>query len=1072
MAVSDHARQLASAISALYGGVGGETQQQANAWLNSFSQQPQAWEACLELLDPALDAEVAFFCANMLLTKARKEWHKVARDQQLRMAAIISDKFRAFLGSTAQARLALQRLGLLLAAVASLSGPTACREFCGQCMSMVAALPGGGGGSGGEGGQLMAECGLAMLSALGEEIANMDGSRRRDLVAATEPAWGQIAAAAQQLASSAPAQGGGGYGLLLAALQCLHTWLGLSADGISPTRASPGQLAAAHPGLLPALAPLLAPGAAQMAAGADRVQLLATEVLCELLGPGTFGDDGAQERAALEAAAAALLSLRDAALAPGEAGAAAARGAAAVAGALAERDAELVCGASAAALPLAQLMLECVQRPEREVAQAAVEYFLMVNTVPLAARHPQMGAPLYSSLAPLLLAHARFPEGFESWADCVEEDEEAFTRFREQSASELLEISYNMVGPPLLSGLRDAAVAAPCWREAEAALFALRAVGGPARRAAAAGDAAAAGLLASLFAELCGPGGRAGAALAASPQAQATAAELVGAYAPWFEAAEGAPLDGALDLLLRCLSAPAARPPAAAALRALCSRCAARLGGAPAAGAALGRLLELAAPAVAPPPPEGQPAAPCAAPFEDRTAVAEALARVAAALPPPDAPAAAAFLAAPHVARARSVLQHGGDAAARGGPAAAQQLLNTLSDEIRLVAAIVRRLELPPAGFAGGPGAPPGAPQHPALAVLESCWPLLGAVAESPLCRQEAGLVDAVCEVFNRVLQGARSAAKPLLPTLLRSVLDIFAAHHHPACLHTLAAVAEAFGELRGDPAAAAAQRGALEGAVAASAAALAARAAAGQPAAASGELLRGLLAAGDAHLVFAQRLLLGGGSDADADGGDAGPPPVDPACLDALAEAAVQAAGLREKEPASAALGFLGHLLGVANKGAAPSPLAAAAAAAAAARGAANGALQGGGTQQRAAAAAAAHRALAPRGEALVRVLVLGACDTAPRQLLRPLAGVLYSLLTSPSLGEPSAGWLLAALQSPGLPGAAAGLLAEPDAAAFAKAALRRPPLPRGRFDALVADFAAIPRGEGTGDALLAYEL
>jgi hypothetical protein len=87
---SDHAaQQLASAISALYGGVGGQTQQQANAWLNSFSQQPQAWEACLELLDPALDAEVGFFCANMLLTKTRKEWHKVPRDQQLRMAAII-----------------------------------------------------------------------------------------------------------------------------------------------------------------------------------------------------------------------------------------------------------------------------------------------------------------------------------------------------------------------------------------------------------------------------------------------------------------------------------------------------------------------------------------------------------------------------------------------------------------------------------------------------------------------------------------------------------------------------------------------------------------------------------------------------------------------------------------------------------------------------------------------------------------------------------------------------------------------------------------------------------------------
>ncbi len=309
-----------------------------------------------------------------------------------------------------------------------------------------------------------------------------------------------------------------------------------------------------------------------------------------------------------------------------------------------------------------------------------------------------------------------------------------------------------------------------------------------------------------------------------------------------------------------------------------------------------------------------------------------------------------------------------------------------------------------------------------------------------------------------RVLQAARSAAKPLLPHLLRSVSDIFAAHHHPACLMTLAAVAEAFGELKTDAAAGAAQRAAFEGAVAASAAVLTARAAAGAPLAASGDLLRALLAAADVHVVFAQRLLLGAAPGDDAGDEAAAAPAVDPACLDALCEAAAQAAGLREKEPASAAFGFLGHMLGVLNKSPAPAPAPA---------GAANGASGGGG-----AAAAAVHRALAPRGEALTRTLVLAAADTAPRQLLRPLAGVLYALLTSHTFGDPAAQWLLAALQAPGLPGVAAGLLQEADAAAFAKAALRRPPLARGRFDALVMDFAAIPRGEGTGDALLAYEL
>lgn len=55
---------------------------------------------------------------------------------------------------------------------------------------------------------------------------------------------------------------------------------------------------------------------------------------------------------------------------------------------------------------------------------------------------------------------------------------------------------------------------------------------------------------------------------------------------------------------------------------------------------------------------------------------------------------------------------------------------------------------------------------------------------------------------------------------------------------------------------------------------------------------------------------------------------------------------------------------------------------------------------------------------------------------------------------------------------GMAAGLLKPSDCEAFAKLAVKQPALPRGRFDALLMDFAAIPRGEGTSDALLAYEL
>jgi hypothetical protein len=82
------AAQLHQAILALYG-PHPEAVQQANAWLNSFSKEAAAWEACLAMLDPQQVAEVCFFAANMLLTKARAEWLKLDEAQQRHIAAVI-----------------------------------------------------------------------------------------------------------------------------------------------------------------------------------------------------------------------------------------------------------------------------------------------------------------------------------------------------------------------------------------------------------------------------------------------------------------------------------------------------------------------------------------------------------------------------------------------------------------------------------------------------------------------------------------------------------------------------------------------------------------------------------------------------------------------------------------------------------------------------------------------------------------------------------------------------------------------------------------------------------------------
>lgn len=68
--------------------------------------------------------------------------------------------------------------------------------------------------------------------------------------------------------------------------------------------------------------------------------------------------------------------------------------------------------------------------PSRSVAEAAIEFFEALNTVPMAERAPSFGPPLFARLLPLLLAHARYPADFTSWVECLEDDADDFHRFR------------------------------------------------------------------------------------------------------------------------------------------------------------------------------------------------------------------------------------------------------------------------------------------------------------------------------------------------------------------------------------------------------------------------------------------------------------------------------------------------------------------------------------------------------------------------------------------------------------------------------------------------------------------
>lgn len=65
-----------AALQALFG-ADPAAQQQANQWLHTFSTSPQAWQAAFSCLEPTAADAISFFCANLLVTKLRNEWHKL-----------------------------------------------------------------------------------------------------------------------------------------------------------------------------------------------------------------------------------------------------------------------------------------------------------------------------------------------------------------------------------------------------------------------------------------------------------------------------------------------------------------------------------------------------------------------------------------------------------------------------------------------------------------------------------------------------------------------------------------------------------------------------------------------------------------------------------------------------------------------------------------------------------------------------------------------------------------------------------------------------------------------------------
>ncbi|GIM01353.1 hypothetical protein Vretimale_6186, partial [Volvox reticuliferus] len=416
------------------------------------------------------------------------------------------------------------------------------------------------------GGALL-RCALLVLQQLAEEAEALDSVRRKVLLAGPDGPGGgggggdgggglvaqrpMVVALTRDVMAAAAGSGAlvgspsVSFPLLLSAVRCLSAWVRLDESGCADGGLSPGELQAMSPGLLPSALGLLAlpppgaptssPLATSQAARREQqpaISLFAavSELAADLLGSGsrTAAAAAGGEAADVAAAAAALEVLVNighplaaAAAAEREAEGATASGGGGEAGAalaallawvrmavaVAERNAGgLASGPGERAVQLANCVVgawsACPDR--REMAEVCTDYFLAINTVPTAERHPALRAPLYSALLPHVMRAVSYPAGFQDWETDVEEDEEAFNRFREQQAADLLESIWgqcrtSMVaqlvaeatstspGGPAITTVNGAGGAGASvglhavtdWRGVEAALFCLRAINVP-----------------------------------------------------------------------------------------------------------------------------------------------------------------------------------------------------------------------------------------------------------------------------------------------------------------------------------------------------------------------------------------------------------------------------------------------------------------------------------------------------------------------------------------------------------------------------------------------------------------
>ncbi|GAB4818769.1 hypothetical protein N2152v2_005815 [Parachlorella kessleri] len=1051
-------------------------QAQANQWLTAFQQSNEAWQVSFRLISRDQPQELLFFAATLLVRKVKADWGRLEPPLRQELGQATRAKFQEVLSWPAVPPLVLRQLCLLLATVVGSSGGEGTDDIISQAKALL--------------GSPSTQLGLELLTALGEECEDLDRVRRQALVGVLLPrarevfGWlGQLLATALEQVPGEWLGDSGAAHLAAASLRCTEAWLKLNQVAGGGSILTPGEIHAQQPqlfsGILSALVGRQRP---------PQVIDAAVEVLLLVFGADTFtGNNEDAERAATAATLDALLALRHR-LGPGAEAEGAAAGVAQLGSALAERAPEWLCGQLPQAVPFSELMLECLSLPNPAAPENSLEYFLMINTVPLAERAPPLGGVLYEAMLRALVPHVSLPQHFTSWEEEGEVDQDAFDRLRDQMLPESLETAYGLLRARYLGFAWHLLQTAPSWQQAEAAMYLFNAVsisvkasvlsagspaGGGADENSPAGASAAAQqdaqqakqLLASLFAQLCSPEGIARlAAPGAHPLLARGACSLVEGYAAWFARAQEVPLQEALRLCLACMHSPVSSGVASKAFQALCVRCAWRLRD----PHLVASLIDAASPLLQPQQAPAHQHPPGALQLQqaqqqqqqhtvfsmaDKQALVEGLARLVAGLPPPNLQEAAARLTRPFTAHATSLVQafhqqqqqqqsssghHQGHALANGhvnGSGSPSPVVGTAAGgpSTQACQALAEDLQLVAGalrflafGSALGQGSGGGSGDSDAgsLQPVVRVLQEVGPMLQAVVDTPGWYCHEGVATAAAEVYRRAICSARKQGAELLPAVVPMLVLLFERALLPACL-------DALGDVVEIHFQEGpdtrdALERALAAACVAAFPRLQADLRE--QQYVASSLLSLADQFCVYLPALLW------------ASP------LLGPLLQLSAACVSLREADPVSHALALLGRCLGAHEREDEDGTL-----------------LQ--------AHVDAVDAALLGHGEELLRSLLAAECDTCPRHLMRSAADCIYRLLTHTTVGERAQGWLSAVLASGQLPGVASGQLTGEDCSVFAGIALGG--AVRGaRFAALCMDFGLLARGQNTSDVLLAYQM